>query len=120
MKSKDIYALKEGEKVVHKTFGVSTVTHVVPEFGAGIIPDQFRWRLYLWSLSKKHSLFKDFPYGTPFLESTPRMILRMALPEEYEMPLCDCGKPAIDDFNPCCSYDCWSIKYEIDPFNAKK
>ena len=27
---------------------------------------------------------------------------------------CDCGEPIVENYDPCCSFDCWSKLFEVD------
>lgn len=67
MKTKDIYSLKEGEKINHKHYGICTVDGIMPQFGVRIIPDS---KAGLWLLRSQSGM----PDGTPLLETSFRLI----------------------------------------------
>ena len=31
---------------------------------------------------------------------------------KYITPVCDCGLASAPNFSPCCSMECWSVKFE--------
>jgi len=75
MRAKDVYALKKGDKIVHKHYGVCTVTGIIPEFGPTISPDTRDGLVLLYHQTQTCEMFKDYPFWTPLLETSFRLIL---------------------------------------------
>jgi hypothetical protein len=68
MKNKDIYSLRNGDKVSHKHYGVCVVDHVIEDFGPVLIPESREGQALL-------SYQTGMPVGTPLLETSFRLII---------------------------------------------
>lgn len=67
MKQKEFDTLQVGDKVQHKRYGLMTVQEFIPDFGPTLTADGKEGCELLASDS-------GMPYGTPFLEDSPRML----------------------------------------------
>lgn len=67
MKTADFIRLKKGDKVMHKRYGLMTVTDYMPDFGPMLTADGKAGCELLSNDS-------GAPYGTPFLEDSPKQI----------------------------------------------
>lgn len=74
MKAKDIYSLKKGDKINHKHYGICTVKGTIPQFGVTIIPDTDEKQQILKQQADTVKMFRDYPKGTPLLETSFRLI----------------------------------------------
>jgi hypothetical protein len=67
MKKNEFNSLQKGNKVRHKRYGIMTVVDFIPDFGPTLTADD---------KSGCELLSEDsgMPFGTPFLEDSPREI----------------------------------------------
>lgn len=79
MKAHNIYALVKGDKINHKHYGVCTVHEIVPNFGPAIIPDSDEMKDLMKAQMDTVQQFQGYPKGTPFLETSFRMITRKVI-----------------------------------------
>ena len=75
MKAKQIFALEPGQKINHEHYGVCTVEEIIPDFGPTLIPDTYYGKMVLKKQTDTVKMFRDYPIGTPLLETTIRLIL---------------------------------------------
>lgn len=75
MKKKEVFELKEGDKINHKHYGVCTVTGMIPDFGPTIRPDTCESQVILKNQADTVKMFREMPVGTPLLETSYRLIL---------------------------------------------
>jgi hypothetical protein len=68
MKTKDVMKLNRGEKILHKHYGVCLIDGYIPRFGPSLVPDSIESQMELKKITGK-------PLGTPFLETSFRLIL---------------------------------------------
>ncbi len=73
MTKKEVFALKPGEKVEHKHYGVCTIDSLIPDFGPTIIPDTCEGKLLLKQHADTVKMFREYPVGTPLLETSFRL-----------------------------------------------
>ena len=70
MKRKEVERLKEGDKVMHKHYGICKVDSIIADLGLCIIPESKEGM----DLLRFHS---GMPNGTPLLESSFRLITNL-------------------------------------------
>lgn len=75
MKKKEVFELKEGDKINHKHYGICTVTGIIPLFGPTIRPDTCEGLVRLKNNADTVKMFREMPIGTPHLETSYRLIL---------------------------------------------
>ncbi len=74
MTKKEVFALKPGEKVEHKRYGVCTIDSLIPDFGPNIIPDTCEGKLLLKQDADTVKMFREYRIGTPLLETSFRQL----------------------------------------------
>jgi hypothetical protein len=75
MKKKEVFELKEGDKINHKHYRVCVIKEVIPEFGPVIIPESCEGLVKLKNDADTVEMFRTYPIGTPHLETSYRLIL---------------------------------------------
>lgn len=74
MKIKDFKKLQPGEYIKHKRYGVSFIEDYINDFGPVIYPCTYNGKVLLYFDGKKVEIFKDLPFGAPFIEDDHKQI----------------------------------------------
>jgi len=74
MKTKEIYELQKGDKIIHKYYGICIIDSIIPDFGVTIIPLSDEKQELLKRQADTVEMFRQMPKGTPLLETSFRLI----------------------------------------------